>query len=348
MAIRGGDQQTEGRLRRDHRRQQRFLTWLLFLIGPVALVAAIIGGTTIGAVDEIVGRRTETATVPPEITDDPETETTRTVSPRRTSVHQTCDVNGDESEDSKDAALVLQFTSHLLSELEGRPNADVSDNGAIDSRDATLMLQYHAGMLAQCPPPVILVAKPPTATYMPSPTETETPTNTPTRPSTNTPMPTSTPSPTPRPTERIGGGCDVNGDQLVNSVDAEFIVQVVADLKEAEDLEIPDHADTTQDGTVDARDAELVLQVEARLFAHCEPLPTPTVTPSAVPSETPSWTPSTSPTPTAIVTASATSTGDGPVLQTSTPSPTVTDTPPPTVLFDTATPTVTPLPVPTA
>jgi glucose/arabinose dehydrogenase len=58
----------------------------------------------------------------------------------------TDDANCDGYTDSRDAALALQFSAGLLSELPCRDRVDVDRNGRIDSVDVLLILQCSAGL----------------------------------------------------------------------------------------------------------------------------------------------------------------------------------------------------------
>ncbi len=61
------------------------------------------------------------------------------------------DVNCDDSINSIDAALVLQFGAGLLSSLACDGAADVNHDGNVNSIDAALILQYSAGLLPALP-----------------------------------------------------------------------------------------------------------------------------------------------------------------------------------------------------
>ncbi len=72
-------------------------------------------------------------------------------------------------------------------------------------------------------------------------------------------MPTATPTPTPA---RPAGDADCNG--LVNSIDAAFVLQLVAGLIGTVPCPIP--ADVNGSGEIDAIDATLILQIDAGLL----------------------------------------------------------------------------------
>jgi hypothetical protein len=57
------------------------------------------------------------------------------------------DVNCDGRVDSRDAALVLQYTARLIRSLPCPQNADMNDDGRITAVDATLILQQEAGLI---------------------------------------------------------------------------------------------------------------------------------------------------------------------------------------------------------
>jgi hypothetical protein len=58
----------------------------------------------------------------------------------------TGDANCDGQTDSRDAALILQVTAGLLSEMPCTDRIDLDRNGRIDSVDALLILQCSAGL----------------------------------------------------------------------------------------------------------------------------------------------------------------------------------------------------------
>ena len=99
---------------------------------------------------------------------------------------------------------------------------------------------------------------------VPTPTPTHTPTVTRTATSVlSTPTPTRTlpPTPTPSPVGLMG---DVNCDGFINSVDALFVLQLVAGLLTS--LYCHDAADVNGNGTINAIDAALILQTTAGLI----------------------------------------------------------------------------------
>ncbi len=93
----------------------------------------------------------------------------------------------------------------------------------------------------------------PTLPMPPSPVPSETATAAPT--STTAPVPTSTPSGLPG---------DVNGDGLINPIDAALVLQFSAEMLTA--LSSFDRADVNHDGMVNAVDAALILQFVAGLL----------------------------------------------------------------------------------
>jgi CSLREA domain-containing protein len=62
------------------------------------------------------------------------------------------DANGDGAIDSRDAALVLQYSAGLIVFVVFPDSWDVNRDGAVDSRDASLILQYAAGLIDTWPP----------------------------------------------------------------------------------------------------------------------------------------------------------------------------------------------------
>jgi hypothetical protein len=105
----------------------------------------------------------------------------------------------------------------------------------------------------------------PTLSPTPCPPEgcpTDTPTNTP-LPATETPTRTATRTFTPTPTKECG---DVDDDGSVNAIDALLILQVTAGLLDESDLDNAPSGDANGDGELTSVDAALVLQVEAGLL----------------------------------------------------------------------------------
>jgi len=95
------------------------------------------------------------------------------------------------------------------------------------------------------------------------PTDTLTPTLTPTAP-TSTPTPTAKDTTVPlTPTPGIGNG-DVNCNDLVDSIDALLVLQLIAQLVQS--LECEFAADVNQNGVVDSIDVALLLQFVANLI----------------------------------------------------------------------------------
>jgi len=118
------------------------------------------------------------------------------------------DVDCDGYINSIDAALILQFSAHLIKSLPCEAVADVNGNGKIDAVDAAIILQFKAGFIdwlgeikkATSTPTRILKNTPtrmPTKTPVPTSTNTPAPTHTPTLTPTLTNTPTSTLSFTP-------------------------------------------------------------------------------------------------------------------------------------------------------
>ena len=139
------------------------------------------------------------------------------------------------------------------------------------------ILGSFLGGLAIFGEPVVAI---PTDTLV---TPTNTPTNTPTTPTeppttpaptlTATPTATSTPTPTPvapthTPTPVLALG-DVDCNGVVNSVDALWVLWLVASLVNS--LPCPEVADVNLDGAIDAVDAALILQVEAGIVDSLPP-----------------------------------------------------------------------------
>ena len=112
----------------------------------------------------------------------------------------------------------------------------------------------------------------PTPTPTASPTATATPTVTPTATATPTPTATATatntPTATPTPTPLCPLG-DASGDGSVNSIDAAFILQLVAGLIDS--LPCEAGADTNGDGSVNAIDSTLILQFVAGFISSLPP-----------------------------------------------------------------------------
>ncbi len=57
------------------------------------------------------------------------------------------DVDCDDSVNSIDAALILQFGAGLIGDLSCLANADANEDGVVNAIDAALVLQYVAGLL---------------------------------------------------------------------------------------------------------------------------------------------------------------------------------------------------------
>jgi hypothetical protein len=64
------------------------------------------------------------------------------------------DVNCDYIVDAIDAALVLQVSAGLISDLLICAQPDANLDGTINAVDAALILQYTAGLVPGLPPPV--------------------------------------------------------------------------------------------------------------------------------------------------------------------------------------------------
>ena len=62
------------------------------------------------------------------------------------------DANCNDSVDSIDAAIILQWNAGLLESLTCPERADANDNGTVDSIDAALVLQFTAHLLDRLPP----------------------------------------------------------------------------------------------------------------------------------------------------------------------------------------------------
>ncbi|MCH7699850.1 MAG: hypothetical protein IH865_12995 [Chloroflexi bacterium] len=110
------------------------------------------------------------------------------------------------------------------------------------------------------PTPVLPTATPPTSTPIPPPTATPEPVLSTATPPTPTPVlpPTATPTPI------APGDGDVNCDVFTNSVDALFVLQLVAGLIGS--LPCEDAADVNGDGAITSVDAALILQRVAGLL----------------------------------------------------------------------------------
>ena len=167
--------------------------------------------------------------------------------------------------------------------------------------------------------------------------------------------------------KRIG---DVNCDGKVNSIDAFFILQISAALKNT--LPCIQWTDVNQDTIINSIDAALILQFHAGLIKELQPpkrtptesptqrkQPTPTrtftqtftSTPTQTPTETPTRTNPPSSTPTNTRTATPTRTYAPTNTPFSTLTPTQTNTPTPTNTITptgTRTPTQTPTKIPTS
>ena len=115
---------------------------------------------------------------------------------------------------------------------------------------------------AGCAPPTPTAS--PTATATPTVTATATATPTLTATATATSTPTATPTPTPL--CQLG---DASGDGSVNSIDAAFILQLVAGLIDS--LPCEAGADTNDDGSINPLDAALILQFVAGFVSGLPP-----------------------------------------------------------------------------
>ncbi|OGO50794.1 MAG: hypothetical protein A2148_03695 [Chloroflexi bacterium RBG_16_68_14] len=91
-------------------------------------------------------------TATPTRTSTPQPTATRTRTPTATPSPLFGDVSCNETVDSIDAALILQYGADLLSRLACPESADVNQDGSINSIDAALVLQYVAGLLPRLPP----------------------------------------------------------------------------------------------------------------------------------------------------------------------------------------------------
>jgi alpha-tubulin suppressor-like RCC1 family protein len=85
--------------------------------------------------------------------------------------------------------------------------------------------------------------------------------------SADTPSPSPSRTPTPPPCSLWG---DVNGDGIVNAIDATYVLQYAAGLLKS--MPCPDHADVNGDGAINAIDATVILQCSAGFFS-CASLP---------------------------------------------------------------------------
>jgi hypothetical protein len=73
---------------------------------------------------------------------------TRTAAPTATPRIPLGDASCDETVDSIDAALVLQFTARLVGSLPCQTAAEVNGDGHVDAIDAALILQHVAGLIS--------------------------------------------------------------------------------------------------------------------------------------------------------------------------------------------------------
>ena len=77
---------------------------------------------------------------------------TRTPTPTLTPFDRAGDANCDGSINSIDAALVLQLTAGILTQMPCAGDPDANGDGDVTSIDAALILQYSAGLIGHLPP----------------------------------------------------------------------------------------------------------------------------------------------------------------------------------------------------
>ncbi len=139
---------------------------------------------------------------------------------------------------------------------------NAADTLVIDANGLTLFEDGTDELTINCgaaPTPTDTPAATPTPCDGPCPTAT--PTNT-APPATPTPTRTNTPTPTNTPEFEMG---DVNGDGKANSVDALWVLWLVAGY--VDELPVPEAGDVNQSGQINAVDAALILQLDAGLIS---------------------------------------------------------------------------------
>ena len=144
----------------------------------------------------------------------------------------------------------VQQTKTLANDLDWPLDVTVRADGTI------FIAEYQGNRITYLAPvPGVEPTASPTAVAPPSATATSTAAPTPTA----SPTPTATSTPTPA---APAGDADCSG--VVNSIDAAFVLQLVAGLIGTVPCPIP--ADTNGSGEIDAIDATLILQIDAGLL----------------------------------------------------------------------------------
>jgi len=99
---------------------------------------------------------TPTPTASPTETPSPTATATVTLTPTRTPtptpVRLSGDVDCDNTVDTIDAALVLQYDAGFLAALDCQPAGDINGDAQVNSIDATFILQYAASLIDRLPP----------------------------------------------------------------------------------------------------------------------------------------------------------------------------------------------------
>ena len=143
-----------------------------------------------------------------------------------------------------------QTFAHELGHIFGLQHEDTKDNNLMSSFEEPENSLLNKDQMRAAREGAAEISAQPTATPQPGVTPTVTPT-----PGDVTPTPTTGATDTPTPTDEPGGDGDTNKDGTVDSRDALLILQSVVGL-----IGTPPNSDVNQDGTVNSLDAVLVLQ----------------------------------------------------------------------------------------